>query len=89
MLRERFTNRWNQPMSVVRTGRDLITTVKIRISKDGTITSRELVNSSGNSVVDDSVMEAAQKVVAVDPLPNGLGGEFYEVKIDFKLDQGQ
>jgi TonB family protein len=89
MLRERFTNRWNQPMSVVRTDRDLITTVKIRISKDGTISSRELVNSSGNSVVDDSVMEAARKVLAVDPLPAGLGGEFYEVKIDFKLDQGQ
>jgi TonB family protein len=89
MLRERFTNRWNQPMSVVRTGKDLITTIKIRINKDGAITSRELVNSSGSSVVDESVMEAARKVIAVDPLPTGLGGEFYEVKIDFKLDQGQ
>jgi hypothetical protein len=25
----------------------------------------------------------------VDPLPEGLGGDVYEVNINFKLDQGQ
>jgi hypothetical protein len=45
---------------------------------------------SGNTVMDDSVMAAAQKVLEIDPPPTGLGtGEFFEININFKLDQGQ
>jgi hypothetical protein len=34
-------------------------------------------------------MTAAQQVTKIDALPTGLGGEFYEVNVDFKLDQDQ
>jgi TonB family protein len=89
MLDDRFTNRWQQPLSIVRSTQDFVTTLKIRINKDGTIASREIANSSGNPVMDESVLEAARTVVAVDPLPAGLGGDSFEVNINFKLDQGQ
>ena len=90
MLHDRFHNRWEQPTSIVRAGADFVTTLKIRIAKDGTISNREIVNSSGNPVMDESVLAAAIKVQQIDPLPAGLGdGEFFEIKVNFKLDQGQ
>jgi hypothetical protein len=36
-------------------------------------------------VVDESVAEVAKKVTRVDPLPAGLGREYYEVTINFAL----
>ncbi len=90
MLHDRFHARWEQPTSIVRTGADYVTTLKLRIGKDGTILNREIVNGSGNSAMDESVLAAAGKVTQVDPLPAGLGtGDHFEVKIEFKLDQGQ
>jgi TonB family protein len=89
MLDDRFTSRWEQPLSIVRSTQDFVTTLKIRINKDGTIALREIANSSGNPVMDESVLSAARKVLMVDPLPAGLGGDSFEVNINFKLDQGQ
>ena len=90
MLHDRFHNRWEQPTSIVKAGADFVTTLKIRIAKDGTISHREIVSASGNPVMDDSVLTAANRVQQIDPLPAGLGdGEFLEIKVNFKLDQGQ
>ena len=62
----------------------------LTVSKDGTIQSREIVRSSGDNTMDQSVMTAAERVQQIDPLPGGLGnGEFFEINIAFKLDQGQ
>ena len=88
MLQDRFESRWQQPTSVIRSTQEFVTTLKIRINKSGTIVSREIVNSSGNTIMDESVLAAAQKVQAVDPLPAGLGGETFDININFKLDQG-
>lgn len=89
MLHDRFYSRWLQPTSLIRSDTDFTTTVRLKIAKDGTVASRELVKSSGNPVMDESVMLAANKVTQVDPLPAGLGGDAYEVNLQFKLDQGQ
>ncbi len=90
MLHDRFHNRWEQPTSIVRAGADFVTTLKIRIAKDGTISQREIVHSSGNPVMDESVLAAANKVQQIDPLPAGLGsGDILEIQVNFKLDQGQ
>jgi TonB family protein len=87
MIHDRFFSRWEQPTSIVRSNQDFIAILKIRIRKDGTIILREISTSSGNPVMDESVMSAAQKVTQIAPLPNGLPGETYDVKIQFKLDQ--
>jgi TonB family protein len=89
MIHDRFHNRWEQPTSIVRSAQDFTTTLKIRINKDGTIASREIVTPSGNHLMDESVLTAANKVQQIDPLPAGLGGDAFEINIVFKLDQGQ
>jgi TonB family protein len=88
MLHDRFYSRWDQPTSIVTATSSFSAIVKIRIEKDGTISDVSLAQSSGNDVMDQSVMEAARKVTQVDPLPEGLGeGGAYEVKINFELSQ--
>jgi len=64
MIRDRFHSLWEQPKSVVRSNQDFVTTLKIKIRKDGTILSREIVNSSGNPTMDETVQTAADKVTA-------------------------
>lgn len=89
MLHDRFHARWEQPTSIVRNAQEFTTTLKIRISKDGTILHREIVRTSGDTLMDESVMAAAERVQQIDPLPAGLGtGDVFEVNIAFKLDQG-
>ena len=88
MLHDRFYSRWDQPTSIVTATSKFSALVKIRIEKDGTISDVSLASSSGNDVMDQSVMEAARRVTQVDPLPEGLGdGGPYEVKINFELSQ--
>jgi TonB family protein len=87
MIHETFHSRWQQPMSVARGQQDFVAVLLIRIRRDGTIVSREIVSSSGNALMDESVTSAAQKVLQIAPLPTGLGGETWDVKIQFKLDQ--
>ena len=88
MIHERFFGVWQQPTSIVRSSQKFVTRLKIRIGKDGTILKREISAPSGNSIMDQSVMEAAERVTQIDALPSGLGGEFFEIAIDFNLDQG-
>jgi len=88
MIHDRFHTRWEQPTSIVRGVQDFVTTLKIRISKDGNILGREIVRSSGDTLMDESVMAVAEKVQQIDPLPAGLGdGNVFEVNVAFKLDQ--
>ena len=88
MLHDRFYSRWDQPTSIVTPTSSFSAIVKIKIEKDGAISDVSLAQSSGNDVMDQSVMEAARKVTQVDPLPQGLGeGGAYEVKINFELSQ--
>ena len=86
MLHDRFHKAWEQPKSIVATGAKMSTIVKIRIEKDGRVSKFTIVKPSGNVVVDESVAAIAQRVMQVDPLPEGLAKEgYYEVKIDFEL----
>ena len=67
-------------------GQDVVTTLKFRIMKDGTISNREMVRSSGNPQMDESVLEAAQKLERIEALPKGLGnGEFFDLTVNFKV----
>lgn len=88
MLHDRFYSEWVQPTSVVQSAK-LSVLLKIRIQKDGRISDYSIARSSGNSVVDDSVTAAAARVKQVDPLPSGLGDDYYDVNINFELGSGE
>ena len=90
MLHDRFFGEWVQPTSVVATGARMSTLVRIRIEKDGRISSFTIVRPSGNVVVDESVSAVAKRVVQVEPLPIGIGhGAHYDVNINFELNPEQ
>lgn len=86
MLHDRLYSEWAQPTAVASAGEKFSVMVKLRIQRDGRITNFEIVKSSGNSTVDESVQVVANRVTQVDPLPAGLGGgDHYDVKINFEL----
>jgi TonB family protein len=82
-LRDHYYAVWAPP-SVPDAG-SLVVTLKIRVKRDGTVLGHELVKSSGNSLMDGSVLAAAEQVPKIDPLPPGLGKEdIVEIPINFK-----
>lgn len=84
MLHDRFHKEWEQPKSIVATGAKMSVVVKIRIEKDGRVSSFTILKPSGNVVVDESVAAVAKRVTQVDPLPQGLSSrDYYEVNINF------
>ncbi len=83
MIHDRYYSRWEQPVGI---GEDVLTTVRLRIMKDGTIAKHEMVKSSGNPQMDESVISAVDKVKQIDPLPAGLGnGEYFDLNVAFKV----
>ena len=89
MLHDRFYKGWEQPTSVVAAGTKMSALVNIRIEKDGRVTGFNIVRSSGNVLVDESVAAVGKRVTRVDPLPAGIGDSHYEVKMNFELTLAQ
>jgi TonB family protein len=86
MLHDRFYSEWVQPTSVASAGTKNSVLVKLRIEKDGDVSSFQIVRPSGNAELDESVKAIANRVTKVEPLPEGLGkDEHYDVKINFEL----
>ena len=86
MLHDRFYSEWAQPTTVADAGGKNSVLVKLRIEKDGRVSSFEIVRSSGKAELDDSVKALADRVSQVEPLPDGLGkADHYDVKINFEL----
>ena len=86
MLHDRFYSEWVQPTTVATAGAKNSVLVKLRIEKDGRVSSFEVVRPSGNAELDESVKALANRVSSVEPLPDGLGkGDHYDVKINFEL----
>ena len=86
MLHDRFYSEWVQPTTLATTGSKNSVLVKLRIEKDGRVSSFEIVRPSGSSDLDESVKALANRVSRVEPLPEGLGkGDHYDVKINFEL----
>jgi TonB family protein len=73
---------WNKPSIP----ENLQTYVKIRVKPDGRIQFEGLEKSSGNTEMDNTVIEAIHKVPRMpQPPPAGLGNPDYVVSINFKL----
>jgi TonB family protein len=85
LIHDRFYSQWDQPTSIFDSSKSFVCTLQIRIERDGKISDVKVVRSSGNVVMDESVMAAAHRVLQIDPLPAGLGGGAYTVNINFEL----
>jgi outer membrane biosynthesis protein TonB len=90
MLHDRFYSAWIQPTTTVASGSKISTLVKVRIEKDGRVSSFEIIKPSENVVVNESVAAVGKRVTEVDAPPAGLGdGDHYDVKINFELNTDQ
>lgn len=85
-VHDRMYEAWEQPGEMLNWNKQLVSTVLIRVARDGTIENASLTNSSGNKLMDDSALSAARRVTRLDPLPEGLGGEFKDITVDFQLE---
>lgn len=85
LIHDRFFGVWEQPTSIVGSAK-FTTTLRITIGSDGRITDFRVVRSSGNVVMDESVMAAARRVLKIDAPPSTLiSGGSYTVNINFEL----
>jgi TonB family protein len=86
MLHDRFYSEWIQPTRVASSGAKASVLVKLRIEKDGRVSSFETIKPSGIAAIDQSIAAISKRVTQVDPLPDGLvNGDHYDVKINFEL----
>ena len=87
MLHDRFFGEWAQPTTASAAGSKMAALVQLRIEKDGRVSRFEIVQSSGNVVVDESVAAVGKRVLKVDALPAGLAADgHYDVRIKFELE---
>jgi len=87
LVRQAMYDAWNQPGSLSASA-GLVTEVEIRVERNGTVTRRRMTRSSGNPLMDDSVMEAANSVTQLKPLPPEFGGKAKDIVIQFELTRG-
>jgi TonB family protein len=90
MLHDRFYRAWLQPTTTITRGTKISTLVRVRIEKDGRVSKFEIIQPSGNPVVNESVRVVAKQVTQVDAPPRGLiKGDHYDVKINFELNTNE
>jgi protein TonB len=86
LIHDRFYSQWDQPTSIFDSSKSFVCTLQIRIEPNGKISGVKVVRSSGNVIMDDSVMAAANRVLQIDPPPAALAaGGAYTVNINFEL----
>ncbi|MBP7830939.1 MAG: TonB C-terminal domain-containing protein [Kiritimatiellae bacterium] len=87
LVKQAMYDAWNQPSGpAVPAGLRAI--VLIRVEKSGMITRRTLAKTSGNALMDDSVMKAVNAVSKLRPLPEQWGVASKDIDITFDLSAG-
>lgn len=76
---------WQQP-SALAGKHGLVTSVLVRVRQDGQIVQKKMVDTSGNGLMDNSVMTAVESVKELPALPFGFGGAYKDITIDFELE---
>jgi TonB family protein len=84
MVRQKMYAVWIQP-SDLSSAAGLVTVVSIRVHRDGSVTDRRMVESSGNSVMDASVMTAVKGVTRLERLPPKFSGAYKDIAVEFEL----
>jgi TonB family protein len=85
-VHDKMYEAWEQPGKALNWDKNLLTTVMIRVARDGRILETRLTSSSGNDLMDDSVTTAVRRIERLNPLPEGLGTVSYaEIRVNFQL----
>ncbi len=88
-VHDRLYESWNQPGDALNWDKRIVTTLDIRVARDGRVIAVMLKNPSGNTLMDDSAIAAANSVPRLYPLPEGLGSEFADILVNFRLENSQ
>ena len=80
-IRAAMYEAWQQPSSLIGK-KGLVTSVEIRVQRDGQIAAKKIATPSGNTQMDDSVLRALEVVTRLPELPAGCDGD---ISIDFEL----
>ena len=84
-VHDKMYEAWDQSGEGFQKG--LVSSVMIRVARDGSITNVELLRSSGSKTMDESAVTAARKVRLLDPPPDGLvRGTTADIRIDFQVE---
>lgn len=84
MVRQVLYNAWVQP-SDEEVG-DAVTEVSIRLQQDGQVIDRSLVRKSGNTVMDDSVIQAANSVQRIEGLSPAFLRKHKVIIVSFRVE---
>lgn len=87
LVRQTMYDHWSQPGELAGAA-GLMTRVLFRIHRDGSISRISMVRSSGNKVMDDSVMAAVNSVKKLKELPSTYRDAHYDATVDFELTAG-
>lgn len=85
LIQETLYRAWAQPTTIIP---GQTATARIRVQRNGTIIQREIVRSSGHSVMDQSIERAMNQVQRLPPLPDALTGAHHDFTITFELTGG-
>lgn len=86
LVRTAMYKAWHQP-GALSGKKGLVTTVLIRVRRNGKIVQRKMIMSSGNTLMDTSVMDAVESVKRLQDLPPGFGNAYKDITIDFELSE--
>ncbi|NQU10101.1 TonB family protein [bacterium] len=85
-VHDRMYEAWEQPGEALNWNKRLVTTVLLRVARDGRIVEVRVRDPSGNKLMDQSAMEAARSVLRLNPLPDGLRGDPADITVNFRLE---
>ncbi len=88
-VEERIKSNWQYPVALTSPSKrkDLVATVVVNVSQDGTILKSWFTDRSGNAIFDTSVMKAVDRSNPLPPFPEGYNKRQDEVEIRFNLSE--
>ncbi len=84
-VRDVMFQNWGEPALE----RPFITQVLITVASDGSLVSHRITVTSGDPIMDTSVLDCLRRIKRIDPLPSELGRETLDITVEFKLHGGK
>jgi TonB family protein len=85
-VHDRMYEAWERPAEAANWDKKLMSTVMLRVARDGKILEVKLQDPSGNKLMDETAVAAAKKVPRLDPLPDGMKGDTVDISVNFSLE---